>query len=300
MHYPKRFPHLILLLLVIASCSPEKPATNEEKVSFEGSWNLVAYIPHSEGLTEWNTYSDDILYQKHLTSDHFTWIKYDTKNEQLLGMGGGSYSINTGQYVENIEFFFPPGSSELGQAIPFNFELTDGIWYHTGYAKEMDMDMETGEIVVIDSNKIEEKWIKTSLPPNTNTSVMGTWELTSYLDASQKEFMEYPEFIGYIKLITPTHFTWIYFDKDADEIYASGSGSYRYENGKYSETIDMIYPTNSGQIGETITFKSDIENSKWKHAGYLPNIIIDSTNGDIVRDSILIDEVWALHSDKSM
>lgn len=294
----KHSPAIFILVPLLTQCAQTQRAEQDNSMELQGSWNLVEYIPHDQGKTEWESYGDSILYQKHLTTDHFTWIKYDTKNERLMGMGGGSYSIQTGQYVENIEFFHPPGSSENGQAIPFDYELSGKTWYHTGFAKEMEINMETGEIEVVDSSKIEEKWVRSDLTPSAEAGLIGTWELVSHLDPDQGVFIEYPDFADYIKLITPTHFAWIYFNGEGDEIYASGSGRYQYKNGKYSETIDMIYPSNNGQIGETIVFSTEINGAEWKHSGYLPNLSIDTTNGNIVKDSILIDELWALHSDQ--
>lgn len=265
--------------------SPDMPP------EFKGSWQLVSYIPDDGEAAEWTAYGDSIKYEKHLTDDHFTWFSYDVTNDKLIGLGGGQYKVADGQYIEDIEYFYPPGSSELGQAIPFTFEFRDNHWYHTGYAKVMDMDPETGEMVVIDSNKIEEKWARISAPDNSQ-ELHGTWELASYREDPSGSFLEYPDFIGYLKLITPTHFTWVYFNEEGDEVYAAGSGQYTYNEEKYVETIDMIYPINSGQVGETVPFQANIEDSEWSHMGYLPVVSIDTNTGDIVRDSSLIDEKW--------
>lgn len=273
----------------------------ENKVKLEGSWDLIKYIPHKKGEPEWVEYGDSIIYQKHLTSDHFIWFKYDSKNGQILGVGGGSYTIEDNKYIENIEFFYPPGSSELGQAIPFDFTLKQNTWTHLGYAKRMAVNMESGKLEVFDSAKIEEIWKRTNAPRNEYKDLIGTWSLIAYRDSLNAEYMEYPDFVGYLKLITPTHFTWVYYDMDGDEIYAVGSGRYLFDGANYSESIDMIYPDNSGHRGSTIEFNTSINNNTWKHVGYLPNIKIDSNNGMIVYDSSLfLDEKWKLHETSVM
>lgn len=290
-----------IIVFLIVSCSSPK-MTSESKtpdplLSIEGSWALQDYIPDNSENREWTNYGQEIIYEKHLTKDHFVWYKFDKKREVLLGMGGGTYKVSNGQYVEDIQFFYPPGSSELGQSIPFDLKITDGIWMHKGYAKEYEFDPESGDFIVVDSSKIEERWIPTNSSINQENVVMGTWDLDSYLDDKQGDFIEYPKYVEYIKLITPTHFTWIYFNNEKDEIYAAGSGTYTFNNGTYSETIKMIHPSNSGQLGETISFNSKLNNKKWKHSGYIPTIYIDETNGDIVKDSTFIDEIWILHKD---
>ncbi|RED94360.1 hypothetical protein [Marinoscillum furvescens] len=287
--------------MTVFACSQGGKQTSKETATdapleLKGSWQLIGYVPHQSDDGEWTSYGDSIKYEKHLTNDHFTWFSYDISNDKLLGLGGGQYKIENGQYIEDIEYFYPPGSSELGQAIPFTVKLENDVWYHTGYAKVMDMDPESGEMIVIDSNKIEEKWARISAPDNSD-ELHGTWELASYREKPEGSFLEYPDFIGYLKLITPTHFTWVYFNQEGDEVYAAGSGQYTYDEKQYSETIDMIYPINSGQVGETVPFQASLEDSEWSHTGYLPVVSIDTNTGDIVRDSSLIDEIWMRHRD---
>lgn len=289
------------IFLFLAGCY-HKPI-DQDKASLEGSWNLVSYVPHpyaGDG-TNWVEYGDSIIYQKHLSPDHFAWFSYDLKNNQILGMGGGSYVVRDGKYIENIKFFYPPGSSELGQAIPFSVEFRSGFWYHTGYAKQMAVDMETGKLTVIDSNKIEEKWVRSEIKGNPDTTLVGTWQLVSYRDRPDAAYTEYPEFVGYVKLLTPTHFTWIYYDMDGDEIYAAGSGEYTFDGQSYVEKLNMLHPDNLGQTGETIRFRTRIiNNTRWEHFGYLPIVSIDESTGNIVRDSSLIDERWKLYEAEIM
>lgn len=289
------FIYLLAFVALVSICCEQQNLSEKPEPTLEGSWELVKYIPHQHDETDWLTYGDSIVYQKHLSPDYFTWIKFDAKNNKLLGMGGGSYVLENGKYIENIEFFYPPGSSELGQAIPFDLTLKNNTWHHLGYAKTMTVNMESGKLEVTDSTKIEELWKKSDLKPNENLSLVGAWDLISYRDSLNGEYTEYPDFVGYMKLLTPTNFVWIYYDKDGDEIYATGSGRYTFDGTNYSETIDMMYPDNFGQLGSTVDFQAKINNNNWKHTGYLPNISIDNDNGNLVYDSSLIDEKWRLH-----
>ena len=282
---------MMLATTLCCACEQEKPAN--QPLTLEGSWSLEKYIP--SGHTEWKSYGDTIIYQKHLSPDHFTWFMFDSKNDEILGMGGGSYAIAGDKYIENIEFFFPPGSNEHGQAIPFSFKLTDKGWHHVGYSKSMAVDMESGKLEMIDSTRIEEVWVKTTIPPSNNLNLVGTWDLIAYRDSLNGEYIEYPDFVGYMKLLTPTHFTWIYYDKYGDEIYAAGSGRYTFDGTNYTEAVDMMYPDNFGQRGSTIQFQTRIDHTIWQHVGYLPDLSIDHVTGHITSDSSLIDERWKLH-----
>lgn len=288
---PKLLP---LLILIFVACEQAQPPVNVE-TEIQGTWELEQYVNHTNSKTDFESYGDSIVYQKHITKQHFTWFKYDRKNEQLLGMGGGSYRILNNRYVENIEFFYPPGSNELGQAIPFTFSFKKGKWYHTGYAKEIETDIETGKLTTVDSSKIEEIWVRTSIKPHVDHVLMGSWDLNQKRDSLTGYYFEYPEFIGYMKLITPTHFIWINYDAHGDEIYGAGSGPYIFSDGQYTEDIQMIFPKNTGQLDEKVTFKTNPYENQWKHFGYVPLVRIDTLTGQIIKDSILIDEIWIPH-----
>ncbi len=287
-----RFFILLILTAALLSCSStneKATVSSEEGISLIGTWNLISYIDHPNNKTEWQSYPSNILYQKHVTETHFTWVMYDKDQDLMLGMGGGNYQMQDDKYVENIDFFYPPASSELGQSIPFDVAFKDGKWYHTGYAKEMEIDFNTGQMVAGDSNKIEEIWIKASEASASNMDLAGTWDLRRYRDKLTDSYYEYPEMTGYIKLITPTHFAWVKYDKDGDQIYNAGSGTYSFDGQSYVENIEMIFPQGSGQIGTTIDFSLNLTDYQWEHFGYGPRTL----DGEL--DSFLIDEIWTAH-----
>ncbi|MFT6856353.1 MAG: hypothetical protein ACJA0X_002332 [Cyclobacteriaceae bacterium] len=287
-----------LLVIIISSCTnpvQDKKEDLPEINGVTGSWNLDQYIDHVNKGQDWISYDDTILYQKHITDSHFTWFKYDSKNNNLLGMGGGNYKIEKGNYIENIEFFYPPGSSELGQAIPFNLKFEKGMWYHSGMAKEYELDIETGDMEEVGTIMIEEIWKPTKSITNPDSKIQKTWDLRQYRTGLSLEYIEYPDFTGYIKLITPTHFVWTKYDKEGDEIYGAGAGTYLFKDDLYIESINIIHPENTGQVGSSIKFDFDVNDNKWKHFGYVPDFVVDENNGDIRNDSILIDEYWIPH-----
>lgn len=285
-----------LTLLIFVSCSQEKQTTQatEKAASTEinpllGSWELVSY--KDADAEEWASHPESVVYQKHITPTHFTWFRYDTEQDQLVGIGGGTYGYQNGVYTENIEFFMPPGSNELGQAIPFTVEMKEGNWYHTGYAKSMAIDETSGEVVLADSSKIEEIWQRVSESPNTyDPDVTGSWELITYREQDRPTALEYPDFIKYIKLLTPTHFIWIQYNGEGDEVFAAGSGTYTLSADKYIETIQMMYPGGSGTVGSDIEFTYSLDSGRWNHMGYVNRININAD--DNAREDLLIDEVW--------
>ncbi len=298
----------ILSVYFFSGCTTNKAL---EQTSFsgpspqlEGSWQLVSYVDHANGDTAWSQYPDHIIYQKHITPTHFTWLSYNTETDVMNGTGGGTYTRIGDTYVEDIQFFYPPGSDILGQTIPFTVKMEDDKWYHTGYAKTLEFDAETGEMVVIDSTKIEEIWERAetnNFEANNDLSLTGTWELVSYMEPGQQTWSDYPDFVGYIKHITPTHFVFVKYNAEGDEVTFEGGGTYSLNGSNYTENIRFMHPTGSQQVGTSLPFSMKIEDGNWLHEGYIKKIETDPETGNtMVLDSTRIREIWQPYKASSL
>lgn len=291
-----KLPYLYLLLLpylLLYACQPAEPS--EAPLTFsslEGTWRLVDF--RTEDDTTWQQNPSSIIYEKHITPTHFCWVSYDTEKDSLLGTGGGTYVFDSAAqtYTENIQFFLPAGSNEMGQAIPFEVINEDGNWHHIGYAKNFEFNPETGENAVVDSTRIDEIWERTSAPTS-NEDLVGTWNLESYKGDGDSIRSDYPEFVSYMKLVTPTHFLWVHFVSEQDLVVAEGAGTYNYDGTTYTETLKMVYPSGSGQIGTVLPFECEIqEDDTWIHKGYIKMVQTDEESGATTVDSARIDEIW--------
>ena len=72
---------------------------------------------------------------KILSGTRFQWIAYNTETTKFSGTGGGTYTTIDGKYVENIEFFSKDGS-RVGASLPFEYEIVDGEWHHSGLSSK--------------------------------------------------------------------------------------------------------------------------------------------------------------------
>jgi hypothetical protein len=263
------------LIVLIASTSYAQPTTD-----LEGTWVLKSYVDHADGGKS-KTYQDHILFQKHIAGCHFAWIKYDIQKKELLGMGGGTFQIDKqGNYIENLEFFYPFGSSELGQSISFQKSIKGNKWYHSGYVNKMALN-DKGEFEAVDSVKIEEIWTPVKSKAK-GGDLVGTWILKESRSSADLDYEEIPDLIGYFKVITPTHFIWVNYDAEGDQIYAAGVGTYVLENDTYKETIQAIYPDG---LEQTVSFSYVREGKMWKHLGQ-----VKTTSGNYY-----VDEIWTPH-----
>ncbi|MEQ8417517.1 MAG: hypothetical protein RIE86_27815 [Imperialibacter sp.] len=279
---------IVSIYVLISGCSNDsgKESTEAPK-SLVGTWELVSYMSDSSGGKAWIDHPSNILYQKHLTPTHFTWISYQKDNDQLVGMGGGTYTYDGENYVENIEFFLPATSSILGQKINFTADFVDGEWHHRGFVKDFEFDVESAETVVVDSSRIEEMWRKVPAVAKNDTSLVGTWELVSYHEKEGGPEMSYPGFVKYMKLVTPSHFVWIQYNDDGDYISGTGTGSIIYDGKTYTENVAMIHPSGHTLTGATITFGGVVNANRW-------TLFAEKTvkQGQEI-DSVYIDETWA-------
>jgi len=166
-------PTIILILVlsyIVVSCSSpnsaekasldENPSKSTEMPTLEGSWKLVKF--KEIGDTIYTTWPQDINPKIKLVTDkHFTWISYD--DQSVISSGGGTYAYNGENYIENIDFFKKPNLEDAdltGTSVHFNCKLVGDKWYHSGYAKEYELDPESLTYIAIDSFWIEEIWEK--------------------------------------------------------------------------------------------------------------------------------------------
>ena len=118
---------------------------------------------------------------------------------------------------------------------------------------------------------------------------MGTWNLESYRPTESDSLRsEYPSFVEYIKLLTPTHFAWIKYNGEGDEVMAAASGTYSYQADVYVENINVSYPKGEGLVGTSPEFDADLEADSWHHLGQVYRL--DSAGGE--PEASLVDEVW--------
>ena len=283
----------VIPLLFLFNCgSPQEESQQSTSIeSLEGSWRRISVKNQETG--EWEKIPSNVINEKYISPTHFCWVNYDTERDSLLGTGGGTYVYDNSSstYTENIRFFLPAGSQLLGQSIPFEASFEDGKWHHTGFAKLFEFDPETGENVITDSAKIEEIWERTDVP-TTQDGLVGTWHLESYKGEGDSLRSEYPDFVAYVKLVTPTHFVWVHYLTDQDQVLAEGGGTYTFEGDTYTETLKFVYPSGSGQIGTVLPFNAKIEGDAWQHTGHIIIHGEDGETSEATVDSVKIDEVW--------
>lgn len=72
---------------------------------------------------------------KIISGTHYQWIAFNSATGVLSGTGGGEYVIKDGKYVEHVRFM--SRNNELAAKrpeLPFDFEVKEGKWHHSGFS----------------------------------------------------------------------------------------------------------------------------------------------------------------------
>ncbi len=69
-----------------------------------------------------------------------------------------------------------------------------------------------------------------------------------------------------LKTLTGTRFQWTAINIETREFFGTGGGTYTFENGVYTESIDF-FSRDSSRVGATLQFEGKIVEGKWHHSG---------------------------------
>ncbi len=101
----------------------------------QGAWLMSGRI--KDGETQLRDTSGPRKTMKILSRTRFQWIAYNAQTKQFMGTGGGTYTTENGEYIENIEFF-SRDNSKVGNSLKFNYNLKNGNWHHSGLSSKGD------------------------------------------------------------------------------------------------------------------------------------------------------------------
>ncbi len=110
----------------------ERVSNNENELS--GNW-VITGIKRNGELTKMEP--GDRRTIKILGGDRFQWVAFNSATREFMGSGGGTYTLNDGKYIENIEFF-SRDKNRVGAQLQFDFQVKDGEWHHSGKSSKGD------------------------------------------------------------------------------------------------------------------------------------------------------------------
>ena len=84
--------------------------------------------------------------------------------------------------------------------------------------------------------------------------LVGTWEVVA---------LDLPKGIKHIKHITPTHFTWIFYDADKKNPQAVGGGTWSVKDNAYTERFDFASESFGHLRDKELTAIVKVDGDQW-------------------------------------
>jgi RNA polymerase sigma factor (sigma-70 family) len=92
-------------------------------------------------------------------------------------------------------------------------------------------------------------------PEQARRALLGTWESTSQADT--------PKSFRCVKHITPTHWTWVAYDRDTKVAFSTCGGTWTLRGDKYEETNEFATEDMKHARGKAFAFNYKLDGDKW-------------------------------------
>ncbi len=265
-----RKPTLLLAILLSVSfftCKQNAPAdtTEEQEEAFvnplKGAWKMTLWKPAD--ATE--QVEPAVVQYKFYTDDHFYFVGYDDVADTVVQAGGGAYTINDSTFTETIAYA-TWDSPNVGVSYTFDYMTGDNgeTFKQRGVMEsniEGEPDFDLAEDYVRVGPTIEAE-VAEKAP-------VGLWKMTRSLYGDQEEAVPPADSLMVHKLITPTHFYVVVYNKNNGKMDGMVFGTYEMKDGKYVETvkattrsielIDKMIPYEYEYTGDNFSQKGILE-----------------------------------------
>jgi hypothetical protein len=189
---------------------------------------------------------------KHITPTHYMWIAYDGDRKAILAMSGGTWALKDGKYQESAEFASDNVQQLRGKTFRFTINLVGDKWDHKGVP---DSEIAVDEVWTRAKQEGHQK--KNTGEPG--RQLLGAWDEVLRPGV--------PKAIRTIKSITPTHSTWVTYDRENKRVLAAGGGTWSLRDGEYVEECEFSTENIPQLRGGTFPFEFRIDGDRWIQKG---------------------------------
>jgi hypothetical protein len=110
-------------------------------------------------------------------------------------------------------------------------------------------------------------------------NIVGTWKLVSTKYGDATEHTKYGTASSRLKIINPTHFTWLEVEANSNKVLSSAGGKYTLDANAYTESIEFAGSGMEEYVGKPQKFTVHVDGDKLTQSGDLS-------------DGLHIEEVW--------
>jgi hypothetical protein len=220
----------------------QKAVSSSVKPELLGSWECVLDP----------AFPESIHHIKLVTPTHYTWVTYDAEKNAVLATSGGTCSMKGDLYEEAAAFASDSHQHLRGKTYGYSVTLRGDKWGLHGI-------LDGGFI-------IDEVWTRTRLAEaqKTNTErpgkdLLGAWTLVISPES--------PRAVRTVKVVTPTHWTWVSHDRENKMVLPAAGGTWYIKDGKYQETCDFSTDNMAGARGRSFTYPLKVNRDHWTLRG---------------------------------
>jgi hypothetical protein len=179
-----------------------------------------------------------------LQDNYFMHTVYNVAGKQFKYSEGGVFKLKGDSLLQQIEF-----STMSPQS----------VGEHRGYKLSANQQ----DITLDGSNTGIQKWTKVD---NGNSALAGNWRITGRKEGDTVRSLQQRGPRKTLKLLSGTRFQWAAINPQTKEFFGTGGGTYTFENGKYTETI-QFFSRDSTRVGAVLSFDGAVKDGQWHHSG---------------------------------
>jgi hypothetical protein len=231
-----------LLTIGLVGGADDKPAASSDAT------RLNRELPSTWQNTSQQDLPKEGRFIKHVTPTHFTWVLYDREKKAIQGVTGGTWSLKDGKYEESIEFATDNVQQLRGKTFRFTHNVGGDKW-------DLKSEPDSG----ID---VDEAWMRLKPGDDQKKNIgeaggqlLGTWDKVFGPGAPQATRM--------VKHVTPTHWTWVVYDRENRRVTDAAGGTWSLRDGEYVEDCEFCTENFPQLRGGSYPFQFRIDGDRW-------------------------------------
>lgn len=206
--------------------------------NLNGAWKLVTQNE--------KPFADECI---KIYSDNYFMFAIHKADGSFVKAGGGSYTTKGKEYTEVLDFY-TTDSTRVRQPVTYSLSI-----------KKDELTI----MAVMHDRVLKETWKKVD---DASAALSGAWRFGARVDdagvAGQRRGGDSPR--QTIKILSGNYFQWAAFNYETKQFMGTGGGTYKLEDGKYTETIRFFSRDNS-RAGMSLTFDCRLDGTDWYHKG---------------------------------
>ncbi len=225
------------LILLFAACLATFGLAGAQNLKIQGAWKMLERNGQKVPA--------HLSQIKLITPTHFMWTMSDNQGNIMNG-AGGTYTLKGNKYAEMITLVLPGMKPYYNYQAEFELSVDGNRMTQKGYVRDWE---------------ITEIWER--IEPATDAkgpNILGTWKVLAVGDAKT------PSYYTNIKLITATHFMWLWADNQGNVINGAG-GTYTLEGNTLTQTIDKVLPVMKEYYNNTEVSELSVDGNKMSSKG---------------------------------